>query len=202
MGVTTDASKSGLTDSVSGTATTTVSTSENTNVSLYFYIGETTQNVNLINAGRIEETVVQTKTDLNNKINNLLPSNSKLFDGQVTYTNRVTIFNTTTVGTYAVDLSAYVPNDGCGYDLYVAVSMGAGSDADGNDRNINIYDATGVTLAIFVSDAINKQICSNAVLPLKPATRAISVALTSTNNATFSRAIIYLNAVRRRGTNA
>ncbi len=123
------------------------------------------------------------------------------FDGQVTYPNRVTIFNTTTLGTYAVDLSAYVPDDGCGYDLYVAVSIGAGADADGNDRNINIYDATGVTLAVFVSDAINKQVCSNAVLPLKPSTRAISVSLTSTNNATFSRAIIYLNAVRRRGTN-
>ena len=31
---------------------------ENTNVSLYFYVGETTQNANLINAGRIEEVVV------------------------------------------------------------------------------------------------------------------------------------------------
>ena len=57
IGVTTDASKSGLTGSVSGTATTTVSTSENTNVSLYFYVGETITNANLINADRIEEEV-------------------------------------------------------------------------------------------------------------------------------------------------
>lgn len=42
----------------------TVSTSENTNVSLYFYVGETTQNANLINAGRIEEKLVN-KVDTN-----------------------------------------------------------------------------------------------------------------------------------------
>ena len=57
LGVTTDASKSGLTGSVSGTATTTVNTEENTNVSLYFYVGETITNANLINADRIEEEV-------------------------------------------------------------------------------------------------------------------------------------------------
>lgn len=138
----------------------------------------------------------------NSEFDDLLQSNNKLFDGQVTYTNRATIFNNTTVGTYAVDLSSYVPNDGCGYDLYVTCSIGAGSDADGSDRNIAIYDATGVILAMFTSDAINKQIASNAVLMLKPSTRAISVSLTSTNSVSFSRAIIYLNAVRRRGTNA
>ena len=139
---------------------------------------------------------------VSNYLTNLLPSNNKLFDGKVTYPNKVTIFNNTTIGTYAVDLSAYVPNDGCGYDLYVTGAIGAGSDADGSDRNIGIYDATGVTLAVFTSDAINKQIASNAVIPLSPSTRAISVSLTSTNSVSFSRAIIYLNAVRRRGTNA
>jgi hypothetical protein len=137
-----------------------------------------------------------------NEFTNLLQNNSKLFDGQVTYPNRVTIFNTTTVGTYTVDLSAYVPNDGCGYDLYIAASTGTGSDADGNDRNMYIYDATGVTLAMFMNDAASKQITSNAVIPLSPSTRVINIQLAGTNNATFSRAIVYLNAVRRRGTNA
>lgn len=58
LGITKDASKSGLTGSVSGTATTTVSTSENTNVSLYFYVGETTQNANIVNLGRIQEAMI------------------------------------------------------------------------------------------------------------------------------------------------
>lgn len=59
IGVTTDATKSGLTGSVSGTATTSVTTSDNTNVSLYFYVGETVQNANLVNVGRIEETLAK-----------------------------------------------------------------------------------------------------------------------------------------------
>lgn len=63
MGVTTDASKSGLTGSVTGTATTTVNTRQNASVMLYFYVGETVQNANLINAGRIEEKKVNKAGD-------------------------------------------------------------------------------------------------------------------------------------------
>ena len=57
-GVVADASKSGLTGSVSGTATTSVTTADNTNVSLYFYVGETVQNANILNLGRIQETMI------------------------------------------------------------------------------------------------------------------------------------------------
>ena len=48
-GVTTDPSKSGLVAKLSQT--------ENTKLMLYFYVGETVQNANLINAGRIEEKI-------------------------------------------------------------------------------------------------------------------------------------------------
>lgn len=55
IGVTTDASKSGLIAKLSNV--------EATGLYLYFYVGETVQNANLINAGRIEEVVSQIKAD-------------------------------------------------------------------------------------------------------------------------------------------
>lgn len=54
LGVTTDATKSGI------------ETSDD-NVYLYFYVGETVQNANLVNVGRVEE-----------KISNIIPDNSDL----------------------------------------------------------------------------------------------------------------------------
>ena len=54
FGVTTDSSKSGLVAKLGRT--------EVTGLYLYFYVGETIQNANLINAGRIEE-IVATRTD-------------------------------------------------------------------------------------------------------------------------------------------
>ena len=57
IGVTTDPTKSGIEAHLK----------ENTNLYLYFYVGETVQNANLINAGRIEEKLV-----------NLIPQNKEL----------------------------------------------------------------------------------------------------------------------------
>ena len=54
-GVTTDSSKSGMVAKLSST--------EVSGLYLYFYVGETVQNANLINAGRIEEVVSQIKAD-------------------------------------------------------------------------------------------------------------------------------------------
>lgn len=54
-GVTTDPEKSGLVADFSSAHT------ENNNLNLYYYIGETVQNANLINAGRIEEQFSQRK---------------------------------------------------------------------------------------------------------------------------------------------
>ena len=51
------------------TGKATISTSENTNVSLYFYVGETVQNANLVNVGRIEEKIVDIQTELPHKLN-------------------------------------------------------------------------------------------------------------------------------------
>ena len=64
-GVTTDATKSGLELSDS-------------DLYLYFYVGETVQNANLINAGRIEE-----------KIADLIPDNSSLISGYAMPSNRI-----------------------------------------------------------------------------------------------------------------
>lgn len=70
IGVSTDSSKSGLIAKVSQT--------EVSGLYLYFYVGETVQNANLINAGRIEETLV-TKTDKTQAAAASMPS-SKYID--------------------------------------------------------------------------------------------------------------------------
>lgn len=75
------------------------------NGSLYFYVGETVQNANLINAGRIEEKLVD-KVDIN----------SKVIDGQWVC-EQASLSTSTAVGTYTVDLSDYLPKDGYNYEV-------------------------------------------------------------------------------------
>ena len=65
FGVTTEPTKSGI--------VAKITQSEVTGLYLYFYVGETVQNANLINAGRIEEKLVDLKVD----IQNLIPNNSE-----------------------------------------------------------------------------------------------------------------------------
>jgi hypothetical protein len=61
VGVTTDPTKSGLVAQVSQSAVS--------GLYLYFYVGETVQNANLINAGRIEEKVADIRAELPHKLN-------------------------------------------------------------------------------------------------------------------------------------
>ena len=70
------------------------------NGSLYFYVGETVQNANLINAGRIEE-IKANKTDV---------------DGQWV-SDWLQIKLSTTAGTYNFDLSDYLPQNGYAYEI-------------------------------------------------------------------------------------
>ena len=115
LGVTTDASKSGI--------VAKVSQSEVSGLYLYFYVGETVQNANLINAGRALEILPDKldKKQLYNKITNCLlevPQNIKLELNNGTLTlkagskvivpNGTGIFNEVTI---ANDISVS-PNDG------------------------------------------------------------------------------------------
>ena len=78
------------------------------NGSLYFYVGETVQNANLINAGRIEEKLANYTTH-------------NMVDGQWTF-KRQTLSTATALGNYAYDLSDYLPNDGYDYEVQFEAS--------------------------------------------------------------------------------
>ena len=92
IGITTDSTKSGIETSDNG-------------LYLYFYVGETVQNANLINAGRIEEklTLKADKTDV---------------DGQWVYKYHE-VFTGTTLGATPTgfDISDYLPDDTNSYEV-------------------------------------------------------------------------------------
>ncbi len=105
VGVTADATKSGIELS-------------DANLYLYFYVGETVQNANLINAGRIEEKLVN-KAD---KIE---------VDGQWV-NNYLELASAVTVPTSTnteYDISSYLPNDTYDYEVMLTgyVTTGAGT---------------------------------------------------------------------------
>lgn len=82
------------------------------NGSLYYYVGETVQNANLINAGRIEE-IKANKTDV---------------DGQWVFgDNPLTLATSGTAGTLNLDLSNILPNDNYCYELLLSYSMHSSS---------------------------------------------------------------------------
>ena len=87
LGITTDPNNSGIETSDS-------------DLYLYFYVGETVQNANLINAGRIEE-IKANKTDV---------------DGRWTFKRKI-LSQATALGNYTYDLSDYLPNDGYEYEV-------------------------------------------------------------------------------------
>ena len=89
VGITTDPTKSGIETSDS-------------DLYLYFYVGETVQNANLINAGRIEE-IKANKTDVDGQIVFLL---SRLLED----------VSIAAGGSTTIDLSSILPNDGNIYE--------------------------------------------------------------------------------------
>ena len=124
VGVTTDPTKSGIETSDSG-------------LYLYFYVGETVQNANLINAGRIEE-----------KVANLIPNNSSLI------TNYLIPDYTTKISTAT---SGYV----CPYNcLIIARSTHANRNADDN-LSIN-----GVSVATIRDQIYNTSTSADLTVPL------------------------------------
>lgn len=112
IGLTTDASKSGIVGS--GTADLSSATAD---LYLYYYVGEIEQNANLVNVGRIEETIVDIKAELSHKLNyndNNLPQ----VYGQ--WRNKTLELTTATaVGTYTIDLTNYLPKDSYNYEIMV-----------------------------------------------------------------------------------
>ena len=85
------------------------------NGSLYYYVGETVQNANLIDAGRIGEELVDVKASI---------------DGDWTY-KKLTLADTVSLpihtegvgGVFTYDLSNYLPNDGYKYEVTISVEV-------------------------------------------------------------------------------
>ena len=90
-----------LTDSANTymSATVNLSSAKNNSLYLYFYVGETVQNANLINAGRIEEKLVD-----------LIPNNSNLITNYCTpdYENGIALSFTTSGLTYTIPDNGYL----------------------------------------------------------------------------------------------
>ena len=82
---------------------TTKANQEVEGLNLYYYIGETVQNANLINAGRIEE-IKANRTDV---------------DGQWVFKS-VNLSNNNSAGTTVIDLSDELPNDGYNYEILIS----------------------------------------------------------------------------------
>ena len=91
------------------------------NGSLYFYVGEVAQNTNLVNAGRIEETM----------------ATKSMVDGQWVYPSKSSTYSKwSTKDTNTIDLSGILPNDGYNYECLFNISFYT------NDVGVTLYIGT------------------------------------------------------------
>jgi hypothetical protein len=175
LGITTDPTKSGIETSDSG-------------LYLYFYVGETVQNANLINAGRIEEklTLKADKTDV---------------DGQWVKKQLVLITKDATTSDMIFDLSSYLPNDGYIYNVLVEAVCYTGT-TSGN--YITAYISSDLTHGVCISRAMTRtssslQAGGNAWIPVGIGR---TFTLNGSTETTFkgTRTVV-LHGYRRMGTN-
>ena len=179
-GVTTDPTKSGIETSDS-------------DLYLYFYVGETVQNANLINAGRIEE-----------KLSNYTTHN--MVDGQ--WIRKYKKLSTATaIGNYTLDLSDYLPNDGYAYEINMNIYVSR-SDSSGTNTGAFIYNAslgmTGSTgdsedyFAMAIADGSHMAQEVSSGIAIVTQNRKLNVSI-----ANYSPSVCYVSAVayRRIGTN-
>lgn len=115
---------------------------------LYFYVGETVQNANLINAGRIEE-IKANKTDV---------------DGQWVSANYKFLQNS--VGTINVDLSSLIPKDGYIYELSINVMLVSTTYCQ-LQINGGVINQQQVAYSSSLSTGKQDTIFSNVIVPLK-----------------------------------
>ena len=171
VGLTTDSTKSGIETSDS-------------DLYLYFYVGETVQNANLVNIGRIQENMV------------IRP----MVDGQWVGVgdSSIALSNTKNYGRYEIDLSDYLPNDGYKYEVLLSCRLQSSGSA--------IYGNIGSSITpsmqfVVVQNVNNHMSASSAVLPID-VDRKIIYSIDSGGSATtFASGALWLIAYRRLGTN-
>lgn len=177
-GITTDSSKSGIELSDDG-------------VYLYYYVGETVQNVNLIDAGRIGE-------QLANK------ADKSEVDGQWVQ-KRLTPFNDLVrIGTYTFDLSEYLPNDNYQYELMCNLFVNNDTQTSGTNSWVSMWAGNGssessIGVISTVTDKSAGLAYNSGILVIQPNDRIITLDISGV--ALTSHAIGYILAYRRVGTN-
>ena len=174
VGVITDPTKSGIETSDS-------------DLYLYFYVGETVQNANLINAGRIEE----------------IKANRSDVDGQwvIKY---YTVFNaqTFTAGQEVIyDLSDYLPNDGYNYEV-IATAYGRTGSVSGNacSTEIRSTNSNWIRLGRAVTRTASSMMYSGSSNIVIEADRKIIYA-NADGSGTSGSCALNFTAYRRIGTN-
>ena len=121
------------------------------NGDLYYYVGETVQNANLINAGRIEETKAN-KTDV---------------DGQWVVKNEDIILNVSLNGStpLEIDLSDYLPNDGYDYECNISSNL-ASTTTSGQECIVMISSDTQANVTLCRCRSVGTATKSNICLSI------------------------------------
>ena len=163
---------------------------------LYFYVGETVQNANLINAGRIEE-IKANKTDV---------------DGQwvmtkaFTLASEVAVNKNTTELTY--DLSDYLPNDGYNYEVIFEATAITG-DISGQYMFVRLLTdyakAMGQVAGVYLCNNRTRSssyvnMAGNATLPVGNG-RSVTVGFYQTSDNFNGSFNLWVVGYRRIGTN-
>ena len=180
IGISTNPAKSGLVAKLSST--------EVSDLYLYFYVGETVQNANLVNIGRIQEQY----------------TTKSMVDGQVEVVNQTLASNVSlsnTIHTY--DLSGYIPNDGYNYEIQVGIT-GATSATSGAGIEIRMGTDISPLGCGFVCSNMPR---SNAAVTLAGNINLVVGAerklylQNSSSSSSFSLTFLRLGTRRRLGTN-
>ena len=178
VGVTTDPTKSGLVAQLS-------SATVPSNYKLYYYVGETAENANLINAGRLSE-------QLSNKVD----VNSAVIDGQ--WVSKEQVLSTAiAAGTYEIDLSDYLPADGYSYEMIITMRSTKGDKSGA--FNAYIYsDAIASSIYVGVNSTYSRGQACCVTLPISNSHKMYYVVEATVSDTTVNfRAVGY----RRIGTN-
>lgn len=156
------------------------------NGSLYFYVGETVQNANLVNVGRIQETYT-TKSMVDGRwipaAQNVLQNVGLAIGDEKT-----------------IDLSGYLPSDGHNYEVIIVAWVRTGA-TSGYEADLNIYNEllpelrwiTAITRA-----SSNNQASGIITLPVG---QERNFTLKSVANYPFDIISLGLRSYRRIGTN-
>ena len=171
IGITTDPTKSGIETSDS-------------NLYLYFYVGETVQNANLVNVGRIEETKAN-KTDVD----------GEWVGVQVTLASKVAC---PTSNDIIYDISQYLPNDGYAYEVILSGRVTTAATTGSVSRLIVDTDIIQDCAIVGGGTRVDASISYWAATTLPTKNRKITVIAGSNISGDF---YLHLRGYRRLGTN-